>query len=595
MQYPIAVEPWQQHFRTLGALTADGVLVLSGAGTVLYCNPVARALLGPLRDARGDAWLDRVRGAERAEAVASWQTALSTGEPWERRLCFEAADDAQERWIDCHAVPEARADGGGRVWTIVWQDVSAVMRAEQRRDRFLASTSDLVAHLDLATLAFTRANPALVRTLGHDPSLAAAAPHWGGLHPADEARAAGHALKLRQGLPLQLELRHRHRDGSYRVIAWTVYPVLEQGLAMGIGRDLTSQARLAAEHRRLAHVVEQCGDLMAIASRDGAILYMNPAGLALAGWPGYDSDVRIASLFPAPSRAALDAALRQAVASDEPWEGQADIVNAQSGEIVPVHAKAFAIHLPDDARACGLLARDLRDWRRAEAAFRSHDKLAAMGRVAAAVAHEINNPLATAVNLTYLLGVEAGLPEGARAHVRQLEQELDRIATLSKQTLSYFRPLPAVAALPFSELTDSVCRAFRARAAACGVELRSDIAEAVLVPGSANELRQVVTNLLGNALDAVLASYTKCIHLRLRLSNNPGGARCARLSIADSGSGFQGDRERLFDPFYTTKGANGSGLGLWVSREIIEQHHGRIQCRNLPSGGACFSILLPAS
>ncbi len=626
VQHP-AAEHWQRRFRTLGALMPSGLLVLTGAGAILYRNRAALALLGALPgEASPAGWLWRVQGEDRAEALASWRAAVSAGQPWERRLRVLAPGDNQEHWLQCRASPAPDLDeatwtgegtGGasteqnGRAWPpsefrphaatgeptwiVVLQDVSEMARVEQRRERFMASTFDFVAELNLATLAFKRANPAFVRALGYDPSAEPAAPNWGAIHPADSAAANANAIKLRQGLPLQFELRHLHRDGSYRLLAWTVYPVLEQGVAFGIGRDLTPQARIAAEHLRLASVVEQGGDLMAIANRDGAIVYMNRAGLDLAGWHGYAGDQRIEELFPAPARAGLAGAIRRALDGGEPWQAQPDIVHRQSGELIPVHAKAFPIHLPDDTLACGFIARDMRDWRRAEAAFRNNDKLAAMGRVAAAVAHEINNPLAAAVNLAFLLGAEPAMPERTRPLLQQLEQELGRVAALSKQTLSYFRPLPAVAALPLSELAASVCKAFRARAAASGAEIHCDLAANVLVPGSANELRQVLMNILGNALDAVSASRAKRICLRLRTVGAASHARFARLSIADSGPGLQSDLGRLFEPFYSTKGANGSGLGLWVSREIVQKHNGSIQCRNLPGGGACFSILLPLS
>ena len=232
-----------------------------------------------------------------------------------------------------------------------------------------------------------------------------------------------------------------------------------------------------------------------------------------------------------------------------------------------------------------------------EALLRS-EKLAVTGRLAASIAHEINNPLEAITNLLFLMHGEL-TPEQMRGFLADAEHELARVTEITKQTLRFYREPSQPVLTQVAPVLDSVLKLYRTRLTAAGVTVECDSylkgAQVLSTPG---ELRQVIANLIGNAIDAMRRGG----RLRIRISEyqrfDPPG-EVIRITIADTGTGIPPEvLPTIFEPFVTTKGETGTGLGLWVTSEIIKKNGWQIRvrsCRMVRQSGTVFSILIPKS
>jgi PAS domain S-box-containing protein len=240
------------------------------------------------------------------------------------------------------------------------------------------------------------------------------------------------------------------------------------------------------------------------------------------------------------------------------------------------------------------IARDITAQLHAEQALQRSEKLATAGRLTAAIAHEINNPLEAITNLLYL-----ARHDRARAdqHLEMAEREVQRIADIAQQTLGFVREVSEPKALNVSSTLNEVVQLYSAKLCTNHIEVQKDFSEGCEIHGFAGELRQLFANLLVNAADAMPEGG----HLHLRVCRgreySGEGRSGVRVIFADSGSGISPqDQARLFEPFYTTKKNTGTGLGLWLSEGIIRKHHGRIRVRSRARpgrSGTTFSLFLP--
>jgi signal transduction histidine kinase len=232
----------------------------------------------------------------------------------------------------------------------------------------------------------------------------------------------------------------------------------------------------------------------------------------------------------------------------------------------------------------------------AEEVLRRSEKLAVTGRLAASIAHEINNPLASVTNLLYLIGGSSSLEE-TKTYTQMAATELARVSEIVTQALQFYREPNKPAIVQVTEIVDSALTLYQPRLRAAEIVIERDFRECSPIMAMAGELRQVILNLIGNSLDAIGHDGT----LKIRASNarehRNGSRPGVRLTVADSGSGIPPEiRKTLFEPFVSTKGDTGTGLGLWVSSQIVQRHGGTIQVKSRassPCTGAVFSVFLP--
>ncbi len=240
----------------------------------------------------------------------------------------------------------------------------------------------------------------------------------------------------------------------------------------------------------------------------------------------------------------------------------------------------------------------MEQYERAQEALRRSEKLAVTGRLAASIAHEINNPLEAVTNLLYLMRSNPS-PEELQGYVNTAEQELARVTEITKQTLRFYREPSQPTETDMVSVLDSVLALYHSRLAAARVAVQVEVrAEPATVLSSPGELRQVIANIVGNAIDAMRHGG----RLKARISMEPdprgGPGRRVRLTIADNGAGISPEvLPRIFEPFVTTKGETGTGLGLWVTAEILKKNGWGIRvkssCRESRSG-TTFSMVIPA-
>lgn len=242
----------------------------------------------------------------------------------------------------------------------------------------------------------------------------------------------------------------------------------------------------------------------------------------------------------------------------------------------------------------GLIAymRETTEARRTEQALRRSEQLAAAGRLAASIAHEINNPLEAVTNLLYLVKMDESLSGSSRDLCDVADRELQRLSHITSRSLKFYRQRTAPAWTTIEDLIESVLFFHETEIRMRGIEVerRYRTAPAVLCLGG--EIQQVLTNLIGNALEAM--SERGRMALGVRRASDRDGRDGVAVTIADDGAGM--DRytlERLFHPFVTTKGESGTGLGLWVSKGIVDKHHGTIRVRSREGDGTVFRMFLP--
>lgn len=236
---------------------------------------------------------------------------------------------------------------------------------------------------------------------------------------------------------------------------------------------------------------------------------------------------------------------------------------------------------------------------RAAEILRENQKLITLGRLTASISHEINNPLESITNLLYLLEKERDSAEKRQEYLQLAQRELNRVVQISKQTLTFSRETSAPVRVHLAELIEEVLVLYARKLANKNLHVRRQYESnepVVLFPG---EMRQVLSNLIANAIEATQPAGTLTFRIRSTRNWSDQGVHGVRLSVADNGQGMSAEvRTRLGEPFFTTKGQHGTGLGLWVTRSILRRYGGNLQLRSSVAPhrhGTVFSMFLPTN
>ncbi len=414
-----------------------------------------------------------------------------------------------------------------------------------------------------------------------------------------EDRAALHAAlaSARESGHLEAEYRVMLEDGSVRRLRGngSLLPNRKNQPARfaGVVIDVTDRNRADEVRNRLAAIVESSDDAIISKDLNGIVTSWNAGATHLFGWrPEEIIGKSILTIIP------------PELQSEEP----VILANLRNGrkidhyETVRLHKNGTRIKVAltispvrDSAgRIVGAskIARDIGERLRMQEAMIQSEKLAATGRMAAAIAHEINNPLEAVTNLAYLLSTDPTLSDTGKRYAAVLLDEIGRVSDVAKQSLGFFRDSKKPGLFDICELLDGVVNLYRPLLEKKGIELKQNFEKGCTVYGSAAEIRQVFANMVRNAIEAVEPQGR--IELRVRTA----GSGMRRILVADNGRGIASEtKSRLFQPFVTSKGTAGNGLGLWVSQGIVRKHGGRIRvktCRIAGRSGTVFAVALPA-
>jgi PAS domain S-box-containing protein len=257
----------------------------------------------------------------------------------------------------------------------------------------------------------------------------------------------------------------------------------------------------------------------------------------------------------------------------------------------------FEIHAFPSESGIAVFFHDITERKKVATALINNEKLAAVGRLAASIAHEINNPLESVTNLLYLARV-SNEPVEVKEYLATADRELRRVGAITAQTLRFHKQSSNPTAIHCAELIDGVLSIYQGRIVNSRVEVEHRKREVEPIQCFEGEIRQVLNNLVANAIDAM---HPEGGRLLLRYRNATDwrtGRKGLAITVADTGPGMsKHTRSKIFEVFFTTKGIGGTGLGLWISREIVYRHDGRLLIRSsqqVGQTGTAISLFLPA-
>ena len=306
-------------------------------------------------------------------------------------------------------------------------------------------------------------------------------------------------------------------------------------------------------------------------------------------------------LLPDGAAQQIESAVRRVFAEQEPFNSFELIgQNAKTGRPWTWIVSAYPVRTtPQQIRWAGIIVMDASDRKRSEDALRKAEKLAVTGRLAASIAHEINNPLEAITNILFLLKNCDGLQDAAANYVSMAEYEVRRISEVTQQTLRFYRQPTLPARSKMEELLGSVLSLYQGRFNSLNLRVERDYDPELDLYCYAGEIRQVLANMVGNSIDASQNGGRLIVRARRSCSWKDPMRRGIRFAVADSGSGMDAEsRKRAFEAFYTTKENTGTGLGLWVSLEILNKHHGTVHLRSRTAdagktSGTVFQFFIP--
>jgi PAS domain S-box-containing protein len=346
------------------------------------------------------------------------------------------------------------------------------------------------------------------------------------------------------------------------------------------------------------------GDAVIACNPEGHVVFMNRVAEQLTGWKEAEADkVSLSEVF-----VIRNQHTRAVVENPVELVRRTGTIVGLANHTILISKDQNEINIDDSAApildkekqmiGIVLVFRDVSERYSSERALMRAEKLASAGRLAAAIAHEVNNPLEGLVNLVYLARGEEDLGK-VRGHLLNADRELQRIAHITRQSLGFYRETSAASLFRPDVVIREVFDFYSFRAAQAHISLHVNIKTEQEAWGNAGEFRQVISNLLANSLDACQSGNAVCV--RVRAARNPRDLALEgiRVSVADTGSGIASENlNRIFEPFFTTKKDTGTGLGLWVSRELIEKHGGYLDVRSATTGrrtGTVFTMFLPGS
>jgi PAS domain S-box-containing protein len=490
----------------------------------------------------------------------------------------------------------------GRGATIEMVTHQKAMEAHRLLAAIVESSDDAIASKDLNGV-ITSWNKSAERLFGYTAKEIIGRPVTTIIPPELQADEARILARIKAGKKIDhFETVRVHKNGHRLDVSLTISPVRdENGTIIGaakIVREIGRQKKLEQAALLLAAIVESSDDAIASKDLNGVVTSWNRSAERLFGYTAEEMIGRPVTLIIPPELHGDEQTILRKIRAGEKIDHFETVRISKSGERIHVSLSISPVRNErGEIIGAAKIVRNITENKKIERALRTTEKLAAAGRLAATVAHEINNPLEAVTNLVYLARRDLPEAKSVGAYLDLASRELDRVAHIARQTLGFYREASTPMRFSVTQTLDDLLLLYETRFQTRKINVVKQYDQDIAVMGLAGEIRQAFSNLITNSIDAMSAGGSLVIRVSMSHAWSGSCVPGARITILDTGSGILPQhKNNLFQPFFTTKSDIGTGLGLWITRNIVEKHGGTIRVRSKtgPSEhGTAFSIFLP--
>jgi PAS domain S-box-containing protein len=406
--------------------------------------------------------------------------------------------------------------------------------------------------------------------------------------------------KLRAGERIEhYETVRLRKSGEKIAVSVTISPVKDEtGRVIGaskIARDISDRRRNDEIRVQLAAIVDSADDAIISKDLNGIVRSWNAGAYRMFGYTAEEMiGQSILRIIPEKLHYEEDEIL-QKLRCGERIDHYETRRQKKNNDLIDVSVTISPMRDSTGAViGASKIARDISDRKRVEQLLIQSEKLAVTGRMAASIAHEINNPLESVVNLIFLARQDNAEGSKTYRYLLTAEEELERVSHLARQTLGYYRDTGLPAEVHLHSLIETVLTVYNAKLLSAGIAVDTRFNDLQKIAVSKGELIQIFSNIIANAADAMRKGGLLYITTRNHLGTAGNGVQ---IMIRDSGTGIKQEHlEHIFEPFFTTKGDLGSGIGLWVAKQLVERRGGQISVTSSTesgNSGTTITIFIP--
>jgi len=475
-------------------------------------------------------------------------------------------------------------------------------KAQRRLAAIIESSEDAIASKDLNGI-ITSWNKSAERLFGYTAEEIIGQPVTLIIPPELHGDEPKILQKIRAGERIEhFQTVRVHKNGQLIDVSLTVSPIRDdKGNVVGaakIVRDITRQKKLEEAALRLAAIVESSDDAIASKDLNGTITSWNRSAEKLFGYKPEEIIGKPVTTIIPPELHHDETMILSKIRRGEKIDHFETIRLHKNGDRIEVSLTISPVK-DDNGNVIGAakIIRNITETNKIERALRTTEKLAAAGRMAATVAHEINNPLEAVTNLVYLAKRDLPKNDKVAGYLELASRELDRVAHITRQTLGFYRDTSSPVQFNVAETLDDLLLLYEKRFESRNIKVIKQYDKDVEITALSGEIRQAFSNLVTNAIDAMPDGGTLVLRVSHSYAWSVPHLHGVRLTILDTGSGIEPKHKKnIFQPFFTTKSDVGTGLGLWITRGIIEKHRGTIRMKSRTqqdSHGTAFSLFLP--
>ena len=406
--------------------------------------------------------------------------------------------------------------------------------------------------------------------------------------------------KLRAGERIEhYETTRMRKNGERFPISVTISPIRDATgtivAASKIAHDISERRSNEESLSRLAAIVDSADDAIIGKNLNGIVTSWNKSAERIFGYSAQEMiGQSILRVIPEGLQYEEDEILRK-LRAGERIEHYETTRKRKSGELFQVSVTISPI-IDQSGRVIGAskIARDISDKKRVEQLLIQSEKLAATGRMAAAIAHEINNPLESLINVIFLARQHSAPDSRVAQLLLTAEQELERVSHIARQTLGYYKDTGAPVSVHIHELIQNVLTVYNSKMMSSDISVDSRFNDLQKISVSKGEMLQVFSNVVANAIDSMKEGGLLTITTRNVFGAGQDGIE---IVVRDTGIGIeQENMARIFEPFFTTKGILGTGIGLWVAKQLVSRRGGQISVASSTTpkkSGTSVTIFIP--